>query len=385
LIISKQHLRLAFKTVVVRKISELPRSHWEKVFPDVLESYDFFKAIDESNLEQFSLYYIMAYGRATPVGATVCFLMDYPMDSNIKGPVKRITNSIRKLMPNIFSLKILFCGMPLGQGRIGVAGQADAVMKAILRRMERIARKNRAAVIVFKGFDQASAALLDPLQKSGFSKIESLPSTELKIDFKDFEGYLKTLSSASRYDLRRKFKKVDGQVDISLETVVDLEDDTLQEVYRLYLGLVNRHDMGFELMPIEFFKNISRNMPKHARYFLWRIEGKLVAFMLCFVSGDLFMDYYLGLDYSVAHKYHLYFIKLRDTLNWCIKHGIKKYDMGFTGYETKRRLNFDIVALYIYVKLRNRALGPVYNLICKLIKFENFDPDLKEAKKRKKS
>lgn len=367
-IISKRHKRLALKTVAVKKISELPRAHWEKAFPDVLESYDFFMTLDESDLEQFSLYYIMVYDRATPVGATVCFLMDYSMDSDIAGPLKRITSSVKKLFPNIFSLKILFCGNPLGQGRIGVAGGADAVMKAIQRRMERIAKKSRAAVIVFKGFDQASAALLDPLQKSGFSKAASLPSTELKIDFKDFEGYLKTLSSASRYDLRRKFKKVDGHVDIRLETVTDLEEDTLREAYRLYLEMVNRHDMGFELLPIEFFKNISRNMPKHARYFLWRIEGKLVAFMLCFVSKDLFMDYYLGLDYSVAHKYHLYFIKLRDTLDWCIKHGIKKLDMGFTGYETKKRLDFEVIPLYIYVKLRNRALGPVYHLICKFLK-----------------
>lgn len=368
MIISKRHKRSILKTVAVKKISELPRAHWEKVFPDVLESYDFFMTLDESDLEQFSLYYIMAYDRATPVGATVCFLMDYSMDADLRGPMKRITGSIRKLFPNIFSLKILFCGNPLGQGRIGVAGGADIVMKAIQRRMERIARKGRAAVIVFKGFDQASAALLDPLQKSGFCKTESLPSTELKIDFKDFEGYLKTLSSASRYDLRRKFKKVDGHVDIRLEIVTDLEEDTLRQAYRIYLELVNRHDMGFELLPIEFFKNISGNMPKHARYFLWRIEGKLVAFMLCFISEDLFMDYYLGLDYSVAHKYHLYFIKLRDTLNWCIKHGIKKLDMGFTGYETKRRLNFEVIPLYIYVKLRNRALGPVYELICKFLK-----------------
>ena len=383
MIISKRHKRLALKTVVKRKISELSRDHWEKVFPDVLESYDFFKTIDESNLEQFSLYYIMVYDRTTPVGATVCFLMNYSMDSNIGGSVKRITSSIRKLVPNIFSLKILFCGNPLGQGRIGAIGQTEAVIKALLRRMEQVSRKNRAAVMVFKGFDQASTTLLDSLQKSGFSKTECLPSTELRMGFKDFEEYLKTLSSANRYDLRRKFKKVQGQVDIGLEIVSDLENDTLQKVYRLYLDLVNRHDMGFELLPIEFFKNISKNMPKHARYFLWRIEGRLVAFMLCFVSKDLFMDYYLGLDYSVAHKYHLYFIKLRDTLNWCIKHGINKYDMGFTGYDTKRRLNFDLVPLYTYVKLRNRALGPVYNLICKFIRFGNFDSDPKEAKKRK--
>lgn len=384
MIISKRHKRLALKTVVVRKISELPPNHWDKVFPNVLESYNFFKVLDESNLEQFSFYYIMVYDHKMPVGAAACFLMNYSLDTSISGPLRRITNSIRKLIPNIFSLKVVVCGMPIGQGRIGIIGHTDVVIKAILRRMEQIARKNRAAIIAFKDFDQTYTALLDPLQKFGFSKFDGLPSTELKVWFKDFEEYLKTLSSANRYDLRRKFRKVDGRVAISLEIVVDLKDDTLQDVYRLYLGMVNKHDMGFELLPIEFFKSISKNMPEHTKFFLWRIEDKLVAFLLCFVSDDLFMDYYLGLDYSVAYKYHLYFIKFRDTLNWCIKHGIKKYDMGFTGYEPKRRLGFELVPLYLYVKLRNRMLRPVFNLVCQFLKFENFDPDLKEAGKRKK-
>lgn len=384
MIISKRHKRLAFRTVVVRKISELPPNHWDKVFPNVLESYNFFKVLDESNLEQFSFYYIMVYDHKMPVGAAACFLMNYSLDTSINGPLRRITNSIRKLIPNIFSLKVVVCGMPIGQGRIGIIGHTDVVIKAILRRMEQIARKNRAAIIAFKDFDQTYTALLDPLQKFGFSKFDGLPSTELKVWFKDFEEYLKTLSSANRYDLRRKFRKVDGRVAISLEIVVDLKDDTLQDVYRLYLGMVNKHDMGFELLPIEFFKSISKNMPEHTKFFLWRIEDKLVAFLLCFVSDDLFMDYYLGLDYSVAYKYHLYFIKFRDTLNWCIKHGIKKYDMGFTGYEPKRRLGFELVPLYLYVKLRNRMLRPVFDLVCQFLKFENFDPDLKEAEKRKK-
>jgi len=384
-IISKRHKRLALKTVVVRKISELPPDHWNKVFPNVLESYNFFKALDESNLEQFSFYYIMVYDHKVPVGAAACFLMNYSLDTSIKGSLRRITNFIRKFIPNIFSLKALICGMPLGQGSIGIVGHTDTVIKSILRRMEQIARKNRVAIIAFKDFDQTYTALLDPLQKFGFYKFDGLPSTELKVWFKDFEEYLKTLSSANRYDLRRKFSKVDGRVAISLETVVDLKDGTLQDVYQLYLDMVNKHDMGFELLPIEFFRNISKNMPEHTKFFLWRIEDKLVAFLLCFVSDDLFTDYYLGLDYSVAYKYHLYFIKFRDALNWCIKHGIKKYDMGYTGYESKRRLNFDLVTLYIYVKLRNRMLRPVFNFICQFLKFENFDPDLKEAKKRKKS
>jgi predicted N-acyltransferase len=155
----------------------------------------------------------------------------------------------------------------------------------------------------------------------------------------------------------------------------------LEEVYRLYLDVVDKHVMGFEVLPKDFFRNISKNMPKNSKFFLWKIDKKLVAFLFCLISEDLCTDYYVGLDYSVAHKYHLYFIKFRDTINWCIKNKIKKYEMGNSGYEPKRRIGLDFIPLFIYVKLRNRVLRPLFNFLCPFLKFENFDPDLREARK----
>jgi len=373
------------KIKIVRKIEEIPAEDWDKVFPNVLESYDLFKTLDESDFGQFTFYYIMVYDRKMPVGATACFLTDYSLDTSIKGPLKRITSSIKRRMPNIFSIKALVCGSPVGQGRIGIAGHADGVINAILRCMEHIARKNRAAIVAFKDFDKTYTKILDPLQKDGFSRFDSLPVAELNVRFKDFEEYLKTLSSATRYDLRRKFKKADDHVPVDLEITERLEDGVLQDVYGLYLDIVAKHDMGFELIPVDFFKNISKNMPDNTKFFLWRIDGKPVAFLFCLVSKDLLIDFYVGFDYSVAYRYHLYFIKFRDVLNWCIKHGITKYEMGTTGYEPKRRLNFDFEPLYIYAKLRNRMLRPIFNLICQFLKFENFDPDLKKAMGKKPS
>jgi hypothetical protein len=66
-------------------------------------------------------------------------------------------------------------------------------------------------------------------------------------------------------------------------------------------------------------------------------------------------------------------------MNWCIKHKIKVYEMGVTGYEPKRRLGFEFIPLYIYAKLRNRWMRPVFKAACRLLKFENFDPALKRA------
>jgi len=372
------HLR----TVVTRQISDIPKENWDAVFPDILESYDFFRAIDASALLQFAMYYIMVYDKKTPVGAFPCFLVDYSLDTSIVGPLKRITGSIKRIMPNIFSLRVLVCGMPIGQSRFGVKRETDKVLKVVLRRMEQLAKKNRAAIVAFKDFDHSYCAALDPLQKDGFKKIEGLPNTELNVWFRDFEEYLNTLSGATRYDLRRKFKKVDGKVSINFEETVHLDNETLKDVYRLYLDMVKRHDMSFEILPPEFFLEVSRKMTDKVKFFLWRIDGKLVTFLLCLVKEDILIDYYVGLDYDVAHRYHLYFVKFRDILNWCIRHKIQKYEMGFTGYEAKVRLGFDLVPLYLYVRLQNRLLRPVFRLLCELLKFENFDPALKEAKRK---
>ena len=381
MIISKHYKKLGLRTKVAKKITEIPADEWNKVFPNVCESYDFFKTLDESDLEQFRFYYIMVYDHKTPVGATACFLMNYSFDTTISGAYRHLSNSIKKLIPNIFSLKTLICGMPLGQGRVGLAGQADKILKAIVRRMEQIAKKNKAPILAFKDFNQADANALALLQKDGFTKLDGLPSTELNITFTNFEDYLKTLSSDSRHNLRRKFKKIDREGVINLEIVDALESDNLDEVYRLYLDVVARHEMGFELLPKDFFKNISKNMPKHVKFFLWKIDKKLVAFLFCLISEGICVDYYMGLDYSVAHRYHLYFIKFRDTIKWCIENKIKKYEMGSFGYATKKRMRLNLIPLFIYVKLRNRALRPIFNFICHFLKFESFDPDLKEAKK----
>lgn len=380
LIVSSRHKKTSLRTRVTRRITDIPADDWNKVFPDIFESYDFFKTLDESNLEQFSFYYIMVYDRVTPVGSTACFLVNYSLDTSINGPLRRITNSIKKLMPNIFSLKALVCGQPLGQGQIGIKGRPDDVIGAIIRRMEQIAKKNKAPIIAFKDFGQKSTKLLDPLEGYGFSRFDGLPNTSLNIRFNNFEEYLKGLSGATRYDLRRKFKKVDNRVKIDMEITDRLGEDALNDVYSLYLDMLARHEMGFEILPKTFFREITKNMPGQAKFFLWRMEGKIVAFLFCFVFKDMFIDYYVGLDYSVAHEYHLYFIKFRDALNWCIKNKIKTYEMGNTAYEPKKRLGFSLVPSYIYVKLRNRMLRPAFNFICQFLKFENFDPSLKKAK-----
>ena len=376
--IKKRHLR----TRVIRKIEEISPNEWNKVFPHVPEGYYFLKTLDESKFDQFDFYYILISEHKQLIGCAPCFTVNYSLDTSMNGPLRQFSNTIKKVLPNLFSIKALVCGIPMGQGQIGT-GFSSAVMEVIVERMKALARKIHAPIIAFKDFDQSYDKLFQPLVKNGFLKIDSLPMTRLKLDFFDFEEYLKSLSGATRYDIRRKLKKASG-IKIDSSMVNHLDDTTLDEVYELYLQAVETHDMGFEIVPKEFFRLISKNMPHETKFFLFRINGKLTAFVFCLVSDGVLLDYYLGFDFTPAHEYHLYFVKFKEVLNWCLAHGINTYEMGATGYEPKRRLGFEFVPVYLYVKIRYKILHPALKCLCALLKFENFDTELKRWKKSQK-
>jgi len=375
--------KTGLKARIVNRIEQIPREDWDQAFPKVLESHSFLKTLDESSFDEFSFFYIIIYDNEVPVGAASCFLMDFPLDLAVSGPFKLFFKSIKFILPNIFKQKTLFCGLPMGPGRIGIVRDSQQVMEKISQSLEKIAKEQKAAMIIFKDFTSEYEAGLKPLLSKGFSRIESFPFTQMDIRFKSFDEYLKTLSRSSRENLKRNFKKVDNKVKIDLEVVGKLEDKVLGEAYALYLETYNKQEMSFEKLSEDFFRNIQRNMPQETKFFLWRIEGKLVAFAFCLVAGDCFIDYYLGFDYSVAHNYCLYFIRFRGLMEWCIKHGIKKYEMGVTTYEPKRRLGFNFVRFFFYIKHRNKFINYFSGMISYFIGPVKFDPIFKIMEKRK--
>lgn len=394
--ISQRLRKRRFRTRVIKKIEDIPSEEFNKVFPPVHERYHFLKTLDESKFDQFSFSYILVYERKQSfpdrpnaelssklVGAAPCFTVNYSLDTSTNGPLRRFSNAIKKVFPNLFSIKALVCGIPMGQGQMGLSGEQTAVLEAINERMEALARKIRAPIIAFKDFDRSYEHLFNPLLRDGFFKIDSLPMTRLKLDFSNFEDYLKTLSSASRYDFQRKLK-ASSKIKIESSMTGALDETTLKEAYSLYLRTVKAHDMGFEIVPQEFFHLISKNMPQETKFFLWRINGKLAAFAFCLVSDGVLLDYYLGFDYCISHQYHLYFVRIKEVINWCLGQGIKIYEMGATGYEPKRRLKFDFFPVYLYVKIRYKILRPFFKFLCALLKFENFDAQLKQWKKSQK-
>ena len=372
-----------FTVKINHKADDITPGQWAAVFPPIVESYDFFRTLDQTTTGQFKNCYVTVYDGSQMVCIAPCFIMDYPLETTIEGPLRKIIEIIKKVFPHFLSLRVLVCGSSACEGRIGIkSDHYPEVFSRLVGTLFSLARKEKTALIAFKDFPPTALSILAPLRCMGFHEIQGYPSAKLPIRFKSFDEYLSSLSRSTRKDLKRKFIK-STDIKIEVETRSDLGED-LDYAYELYVNTLKKSDIRFEIMPKTFFRKISINMPDETKYFLWKLDGKLIAFNLCLVSNGVLVDAYIGMDYDFAHKYHLYYLTFRDILIWCMGNKIAAYEAGALNYDPKKRLDFNFIPQYVYARHINAVVNFFFGGLCALIKPENYDPLLKSLKTNEK-
>ncbi|MBF0478040.1 MAG: GNAT family N-acetyltransferase [Candidatus Omnitrophica bacterium] len=362
---------------IYRSVDEISVDAWGRIFPSVAENYFFYKVIEKTFPKEYKFYYLAIYQDNNIVCLVPAFVTEFALDTTIKGPLKYFTQKIRKIFPHLFTIKVFICGNPLSAGKMGVVQHNQSQIAHMLEQtITAISQQEKINICAFKDFHQTYTSFLDHLLASRFHKIPSFPSVELKINFKSFDEYLSTLSKSTRKSLKKKFKEIDDQKVLKVEVANNL-GDLLDEAYILYLNTLKKSEIQFEILPKSFFKNIAENMPNAAKFFLWKLNGKLVAFDLCLLHDNHLVDEYIGLDYDVAYQYHLYFDSYRVIIKWCIDQGILNYEAGALNYEPKKRLDFTFNLQYIYVKHRNPIINIFIKILGIMLKPENFDPILR--------
>ncbi len=172
----------------------------------------------------------------------------------------------------------------------------------------------------------------------------------------------KALKSSKRVRLRKKFKIADKSAPIDLQIVSDASPVT-DEIYRLYLQVFEKAAQRFEELTKSYFVEIGRRMPDKARFFIWRQEGRIIAFGLCLVEGNTLYAEYLGLDYSIALKIHLYFYVMRDIIAWGIENGFTSIVSSGLSYWPKLQMGHLLEPVDLYVRHTSPALNAILKLV----------------------
>ena len=351
---------------------------WRQALQNKCKDYRYYEIVEETLECGFEHHYLLLEDASGNVRAIQpVFFVRQNLVEGVPGKIRSIVDAIRKAFPRFLTMRVLMVGCGAGTGDLGTCEEKGEqwVANALLVSLRTYARRNKASLVVFKDFPANYRSALETLVSNAYARIPSMPMTRLPLPYANWDEYFSTLSKATRKDLRRKFRKVERAPKIEMEVVNDITP-LVDEIYPLYLAVHERSPLKFETLTKDYFRAVAQRMPDLARFFIWRQNGKIVAFSFCLVCGDAIYDECIGLDYSVALDLHLYFYTLRDIISWSLQQGLKYYYSNPLNYEPKLHLDCELVPLDLYVMHTNPLLNPIFRRVIKYLGPTRHDPVL---------
>jgi len=365
---------------IVSRTELLNCDAWQRAFHDKCKDNRYYEIVDETLEGNFEHRYVFIEDRSGTVRAVQpVFFVRQNLVEGVPGRIRSVVDFVREKFPRFLTMRVLMVGCAAGAGDLGTCEQKDEtwVAAALLASLRNYARQSRASLVVLKDFPAKYRSALEPFPSNGCRRIPSMPMTRLALQYRDWDEYFRTLSKATRKDLRRKFRKAERARKIEIEVTSDIAP-YVDEIYPLYLQVHERSPLKFETLTKDYFRAIGQRMPERARFFIWRQSSKIVAFSFCLVCGDTIYDECIGLDYNVALDLHLYFYTLRDIISWSIRQGLKYYYSNPLNYGPKLHLRCELAPLDLYVIHTSALLNPIFRRIIKYLGPTRHDPFLRK-------
>ncbi len=352
---------------------------WPEAFRRQAKDHRFYEIVDETIEGAFEHQYLLFTDYSGQVrGIQPIFFLQQNLVEGVPA-LRAPVDWVRRFIPRFLTLRVLMVGCVAGMGELGFCQPADEewIAIALHAALTVHGRRGKAGLIVCKDFGAQYRETFERFVHNGYTRISSMPMTQLALTFRDFDEYFARLGKATRKNLRRKFRRADKAAPISLEVVSDASP-WVDEMYPLYLQVQERSPLKFETLTKEFLRELGRRMPEKVRFFLWRQEGRIIAFSICLVDNGTIYDDYLGLDYRVALDLHLYFVSFRDIMRWALAHGLRYYRSSPLNYEPKLHLGCSLLPLDLYVRPSSRLLNLFLPFVLHLLKPTRHDRSLQK-------
>jgi len=358
---------------VYSRACDLPPALWNATFAGHVKDRRYYEVVEETIPEGFAYRYALVQGTGEGTAAVVpFFLVDQDILAGTPNVLRRPADSLRRLFPRFLKMRILMVGCAAGEGQLDEA--RPWMIEALAGALAAYAREARASMILFKDFPSPYRAALAPLRRHGYHRAPSMPGASLDLDFATFDEYVQDrLSKVYRKGLRRKFRESERCGALTMEVVSDASD-LADELHALYLQTYERSPLQFERLTPAYFREIGRRMPDRARFFLWRLEGRLVAFSLCLLHDGVLHDLNVGMDYPVALDLHLYFVTWRDIIGWALENGVRRYYTGPLNYDPKLHLRLRLAPLDLHARHCSPLINPFFGVALRYLQPARHDP-----------
>ena len=362
---------------VVASVERIPPTLRSAAFPGRSKDFRYYEVQEASVRDQFDYRYFVLHDEASGQWALQpLFFVQQDLLAGLPRGVRSLFAGLRKLWPGFLKLPMMMIGCATGEGELD--HDQPWVAQALHETVEAYRRRAGALIILLKDFPASYRTALAPFANDGYQRAPSMPAAELHFDFATFDEYLTgRLGKVFRKNLRRKLRAREGQAPVTMEVLTDASA-IAGEIYPLYLQTHERSDFNFEKLTEDYFRGLGQRMPDRVRFFVWRQNGRIIAFALCLVHDGVLHDLNVGLDYAVALDLSMYFVTWCDMIDWGLRNGIKSYHTGPLNYDPKLHLKLRLAPLDLYARFNWGFLNPAFKFALKYLEPTRHDPVLRQ-------
>jgi len=362
---------------VVNSFEKIPAGLRRTAFATRCRDFRYYEITEAGLPEQFEYHYFVLHEEVSGEWAIQpFFFVHQDLLAGLPQSLRSLFSGIRKGWPGFLKLRMLMIGCATSEGELD--HDRPWLAQALLDAVEAYRRRAKASLILLKDFPSGARPALALFSHNGYQRAPSMPAARLEFDFVDFEQYLMTkLSKVFRKNLRRKLRASEGTAPIIMEVMTDASA-IVDEIFPLYLQTHERSEFNFEKLTKDYFRLIGQRMPDRARYFIWRQNGRIIAFSLCLVHEGVIYDLALGLDYPLALELSMYYVTWHDVIQWGLKNGMKAYHTGPLNYDPKLHLKLVLSPLDLYARHNWALFNPFFKLAIKYLEPTRHDRVIKQ-------
>lgn len=348
---------------VFHAIEAIGRARWEACDPGGIEGFDYLAAVEAAGLAGFDWRYLMVEAAGRPIAVAPMFVTDYALDTTLSEFGRRAIAACRRLISRAFIVRMACLGSPCTED----AGMRFAPGLAPRRRSDALAMLLKAFETEAASADCSLLAVKDApasqaeiwalvASERGYQAVPGMPTAELRMRFADEAGYLASLSAATRKDMRRKLRVMDG-LRIEVARSVDGLEHRMLELYR---QTRDRSDLRFEELTADYFRGVLDRLGERAFCVLYWADDVLIGFNLLLQDDTTLLDKFFCMETSRGPAFNLYFVSWFVNVRLCLERGLARYQSGQAGYCEKLRLGSQLIGAQMYFRHRqpilNRAL-----------------------------
>lgn len=350
------------------------RNDWNQPLtePYYYHRIEFLETIAQANIQDCRLSYCTVYEHDALVGSAVVsyFQIDILLFINSEKTVRLI----KKVVPNLGKIKLLFCGTPISIGQPNLWWKDARVLPVLIeeidKKMKQIARAEKIKFLAFKEFSAAMTDQLEPhLIAKGFFKGHSLPTINLLLPFRSFAEYLQSLSANKRRQLKQSLRKLNrNPQQTGAQTTDDASIDVLnasevdaQWFYTQYLAVMSRATVKFEMLNEAFFRDL---FASHPQVQLLCLKQKGIP-----KAGFVFLEQEHSLTFLWAGRTDRtdtcdsYFNLMTALVKLALEKQKTVLYLGQTAYYTKMRMGGRPEPLYLFFKSTNKVWHWLFNVL----------------------